>query len=128
MVLRALPLLAVLVLGCTNKLTGSVEVDGKTFKPTACYNMQRIGQSGVELEDDSSHRIRVIERPDGGADVFYFTSSSGKGQKFGDCATLTLKGQNSTVNKVKNVMGKVKFDCHKDDEEISGSVTFENCH
>jgi len=29
---------------------------------------------------------------------------------------------------VKNVMGRAKLDCSKDDDALSGSVTFENCH
>ncbi len=128
MVRRLLPLLAVALLGCSNKLTGSLDVGGKTFTPTSCSNMQRIGQSGVELSDEGGRRVRIIERADGGADVFWFTSSSGKGTKFGDCATLTIRPQNSSVNKVTNVMGKAKVDCHKGDDEVSGTVTFENCH
>lgn len=128
MVRRFLLLAGVLVVGCSNKLTGELTYKGKSFVPIRCSNMQRIGQRGVELEDASYRRVRIIERPDGGADAYWFSDSSGKGIKFGDCAKLTLNEQNSSVNKVHNVMGKVKLECEKSDDELTGTVTFENCH
>jgi hypothetical protein len=126
--MRVLLLTAIIALGCSNKISGSLEVKGKTFKPTGCNNLARMSLRGVELEDEGYRRVRVVERADGGADVYWMGTSTEKGEKFKDCATLSLKNQNSSVNKVTNVMGSVKLDCHKDDEEITGSVTFENCH
>lgn len=125
---RLIVLLFVTVCGCSNKLTGSLEINGKSFTPTACENLVRIGQRGVELRDESSRKVRLIERPDGGADVYWFPSGSGKGTKYADCATLTLETQSSKINNVKNIKGKAKLDCSKDDDGLSGSVTFENCH
>lgn len=119
--------LAVVAIGCSNKLSGSLDINGNTFTPTSCENLQRIGQRGVELHDDAYKKIRIVERPDGSADVYWF-ASSGKGTKIADCATLTVRDQNSTVNKVKNIMGTAKLDCSKGDDEIKGNVTFENCH
>ncbi len=121
-------LLPVVAFGCSTKLSGSISLSEGKFVPTSCQSMARIGQRGVELEDDKGRRVRLIELPDGSADAFWFEGSSGKGKKFGDCVTLSVKDQNSTVNKVKNVMGKAELDCHKGDNELTGTVTFENCH
>jgi len=64
--------------GCSNKLSGSLEINGKSFTPTACENLVRIGQRGVELRGESSRKVRLIERPDGGADVYWVPRGSGR--------------------------------------------------
>ena len=121
-------LLPIVAFGCSNELSGSISLSEGKFVPTSCQNLVRIGQRGVELEDDKSRRVRLIELPDGSADAIWFEGSSGKGKKFSDCVTLSVRDQKSTVNKVKNVMGEAELDCQKGDDELSGKVTFENCH
>lgn len=121
-------LLPIVAFGCSNKLSGSISLSEGKFVPTSCQNMARIGQRGVELADDESRRLRLIELPDGSADAYWFEGSSGKGKKLSDCVTLSVQDQKSTVNKVRNVMGKAELDCHRGDDELTGTVTFENCH
>lgn len=125
---RWFPFVCVLLAGCSNKLSGSLEHGGEAFTPTSCENLARVSQRGVELIDARNHRVRIVERVDGSADAYWFEEAGGKGTKFSDCATLTIKDQSSTVNKMRNVMGKAKLDCRKGDNELTGTVTFENCH
>ncbi len=112
--------------GCTNKLSGSLDVDGKTFQPNACRSLSPMGMLGVELEAESGARFRFHEKADGSGDAFYFAAGAKKGQHLGECVTLSIAKQHSTVNRVTNVMGKAVVDCA--DPAVKGTITFENCH
>lgn len=112
--------------GCTNKLEGSLDVDGTKFRPTSCRSLGPMGAMGVELEADDGRRFRFAERTDGTSDALFFAAGKKKGTRLGDCVNLTVAKQNSTVNKVTNVEGKVVADCT--DPEVKGTVTFQNCH
>ncbi|MBL8720096.1 MAG: hypothetical protein JNL79_29185 [Myxococcales bacterium] len=123
---RALLLLVLPLAGCVAKLEGSIDLDGKTFRATSCRSLAPMGFQGVELEAADGARLRVVERADGDAEVFYFAASKNKGKKYGACATMKIQKQNSSVNKVTNVEGRVKLDCP--DADAKGEIKFENCH
>ncbi|MBK7400069.1 MAG: hypothetical protein IPJ34_28410 [Myxococcales bacterium] len=123
---RALLLLVLPLAGCTAKLEGSIDLDGKTFRAPSCRSLTPMGYTGVELEAADGARLRVVERADGDAEVFYFAASKNKGKSYGACATMKIQKQNSSVNKVTNVEGRVKLDCP--DADAKGEIKFENCH
>lgn len=112
--------------GCSNKLSGSLDVDGETFRPTSCKSLARMGRTGVEVEAADGERFRFAERADGAGEVFHFARGEKVGKLLGACAELHVEAQSSSVNKVTNVMGKAVVDC--EDHSVTGTVTFENCH
>ena len=122
----SLAVVCVSLVGCTNKLTGTLDVDGKTFQPTACRSLSPMGMLGVELESDAGARFRFAEKADGSGDAYYFAAGAQKAKHLGACVTLTVAKQHSRVNNVTNVEGKAVVDC--DDHAVKGTITFQNCH
>jgi hypothetical protein len=113
---------------CSNKLDGAASVYGKPFAPTSCHSGQRWNFVGVELEADDGRRLRVAQTTSGGGDVYVFDAYQDRGDQLGECATLDVERQHSTINDITNVEGRVAFACKTDRGEVTGTVSFENCH
>jgi hypothetical protein len=114
--------------GCSAKLSGEFMVDGKAWKPDSCRSGQVYGFAGVELAAADGSRLRFSMLPSGAADVFHLPAGASQGAGLSDCATMTIAPQNSTINDIRNVEGKVTADCNVDGKSIKGSVDFGNCH
>ena len=113
---------------CRSKVEGTASVYGKPFEPTSCRSGQRWNFVGVELEADDGRRLRVAQTASGGGDVFVFAANQDRGDELGECATLDVSRQHSTINDITNVEGHVVFSCKTDHGDVGGSVTFGNCH
>lgn len=113
---------------CSNKLSGSLEVDGKTFELDSCRSGQVFGFSGVELRSKAGQKLRLVQTPTGEGAVMLFTSGTSVGTELGKCGPFTLSQQNSTINNVKNVEGSATLDCSANGHSVKGAVSFSNCH
>lgn len=114
---------------CSNKLSGSVDVNGEKVTFGSCRNGAVYGFRGVELSGSNGMRLRLGLLPTGAAGVIVMPKGENVGKDLGiECGTLNLSDQNSTVNDVKNVQGKAILDCEGQGYKIKGEVSFENCH
>jgi hypothetical protein len=114
---------------CSNKLSGSVEVNGESLSIESCHNGVVYGFRGVELVATNGLRLRVAMMPSGEAVAFVIPRGAEVGKQItGTCGSLQVEDQNSTVNDVKNVEGTAKLDCAADGFTVKGTIKFENCH
>jgi hypothetical protein len=114
---------------CSNKLGGSVEVNGEKVTFGSCRSGAVYGFRGVELSGSNGMRLRLGLIPTGAAGVIVMPKGADVGKDLGvACGTLTLSDQNSTVNGVKNVEGKAVLDCEAEGFKLKGEVSFKNCH
>jgi hypothetical protein len=118
----------VLWTGCSNQLSGNLEVNGEQLKLTACRNGSIYGFRGVELSAENGTRIRIAATQTGEADVVVMPRGSDKGTRIGTCGTFEVVDQNSTINSVKNVEGQATLDCKADGLALKGKASFGNCH
>lgn len=128
---RALMLLALTmttVLGCSNELSGQLEVDGTPFVLDSCRSGQVRGFVGVELVATDGRRLAVVQTPTGSADVAVLPAGGDTGTRVPDCGAFTVADQHSTINDVKNVEGHAKLSCSANGHTVTGNVTFANCH
>jgi hypothetical protein len=114
---------------CSNKLSGSVEVNGEKLSFSSCRNGAVHGYRGVELTASNGTRLRIGVLPTGAAGVIIMPKGQTVGTELGTaCGSLNISDQNSTVNDVKNVEGKAVLDCEGNGFKVKGEVSFENCH
>jgi hypothetical protein len=126
--MRAVMIVA-LVVSCSNKLSGSVEINGEKLQVESCRNGVVHGFRGVELTGTSGVRLRIAATPSGEAEVFVIDAGATVGKQVpGKCGALQISDQNSTINDVKNVEGKATLDCTADGFTVKGEISFENCH
>ena len=118
----------VLAAGCSNKLSGTLEIDGHAVEISSCRNGMVYGFRGVELTAATGERLRVALAPTGEAVVILMAKGASTGAELGKCGSLEVSDQNSEINDVKNVEGKMELDCAADGSAIKGSVKFGNCH
>lgn len=124
-----LVLFAMLVLvECTAKITGSLQVDGQTFAVTQCRSGQAFGFSGVEFTDAGGRQLRLIANPDGTCAAALFSGNTATGDRLGQCGVLSMAAQSSRINSIVNLQGTAKLACEAAGHKISGNVEFENCH
>ncbi len=119
---------AVVLLGCTNKLSGELDVAGSKFIPESCRSGQALGFSGVELTAKDGRRIRVAQTASGDGFAIFFGPDDVSGVELGRCGPFQMETQSSTINNICNVKGTAKLDCGTPEIKVSGSITFENCH
>jgi hypothetical protein len=120
--------LPLVLIACTNKLSGELDVAGSKFVPESCRSGQALGFSGVELTAKDGRRIRVAQTASGDGFAIFFGPEDVSGTELGRCGPFQLETQSSTINNIRNVKGTAKLDCGTADIKVSGSVTFENCH
>jgi hypothetical protein len=113
---------------CTAKITGTLQVDGKTFAVAGCRSGQAFGFSGVEFTDATGRRLRLIANPDGTCGAALFSGNSATGDRLGQCGALTMNAQSSRINSIVNLQGTAKLACEAGGHKIEGNVEFENCH
>jgi len=114
---------------CSNKLSGSIQLNGETLSFSSCRNGQVHGFRGVELSAKNGVRLRIGVLPTGAAGVIVMPEDAEVGVDLGvACGSLSLSDQNSTVNDVRNVEGKAVLDCEAQGYKVKGQVTFANCH
>jgi hypothetical protein len=118
--------LVIVVAACSAKLSGSIELDGAKFEVASCKSGAPMGFAGVELADGTDTRLRLVAVPDGSVDAIVFKHSD-KGDDLGSCGTLQVHPQNSTINNVTNVEGRVSLTCDGS-HKVTGSLEFSNCH
>ena len=82
-VLVCLVLLA--LVGCTAKVTGTLQVDGTSFAVGQCRSGQAFGFSGIELADATGRRLRLLANPDGTCTAALFSGNSSTGDRLGQC-------------------------------------------
>jgi hypothetical protein len=123
-----LPLVVLVVAACSNKLGGDLTINGEKATLSSCRSGAVYGFRGVELSIKGGTKLRVAATPANEAQVFVMLAGQIKGSDIGTCGTIQVSDQNSTINDVKNVEGKVVLDCTADGAVIKGSVTFGNCH
>jgi hypothetical protein len=121
-------LLLLVTPACSNKLSGSLEVDGKKFELDSCRSGQVYGFSGVELRSKTGDKLRLVQTPTGEGAVVYLPSGASTGSEMGRCGPFTVRQQNSSINDVKNVEGTATLDCSASGHTIKGEVAFGNCH
>ena len=113
---------------CSNKLEGSVDVNGETLSFDSCKNGVTFGARGVELIAKNGMRLRVLATPTGESSLVVVPKGATTGVEVGTCGSLQLADQNSTVNDVKNIEGKAVLACEANGYKVSGTVSFSNCH
>lgn len=121
-------LLLVGAVGCTNKLTGDLDVGGSKFEPESCKSGQGLGFSGVEITAKDGRRIRVAQSASGKGLGIVFAKGEVAGIELGECGPFQLETQSSTINNIRNVKGTATLDCEGGGTTVKGSITFENCH
>jgi hypothetical protein len=119
---------AALAAGCSSKVSGEIEVNGKKVGVSSCRNGVVYGYRGVEVTTKDGDRLRVAMTQTGEAWLVFMPKGSSTGSEIGACGTLEVSDQNSTINDVKNVEGKMELDCASDGLSVKGTVKFENCH
>jgi hypothetical protein len=120
--------IVLVVCGCSNKLSSDVSINGKQVSMSSCRNGVVYGYRGVELTTDDGSRLRIASTLTGEPEVVYMPAGSDRGATLGKCGTFSIEDQNSTINDVKNVKGKVTLDCTADGVTLKGTASFENCH
>jgi len=114
---------------CSNKLGGSIEINGEKVTFGACRSGAVYGFRGVELTGSNGMRLRLGVLPTGAAGVIVMPKGADVGKELDvPCGSLVLSDQHSTINDVKNVEGKAVLDCEADGFKVKGEITFENCH
>src|SRR5512134_2642276 len=99
---RALVVVATLVVGCSNKLSGSVDINGEKLELDSCRNGVVYGYRGVELTGKNGVRLRVATLVTGEAAVIVMPAGASVGKQLpGACGSLELSDQNSTINDVR---------------------------
>ncbi len=111
---------------CNAELSADLKVDGNAFTPTSCRSGQVNGFSGVDLIDDKGQKLRLVQTPANKPLVLFFEAETPL--EFGQCGTMSLDRQNSTINNITNVMGNATLDCKLEKQSVSGTITFKNCH
>jgi len=92
-------LIALALVGCRSKVTGTLEVDGSPFAAQQCRSGQAFGFSGVELTDASGNRLRLLANADGTCTAALFKGDSATGDRLGQCGTLAMEAQSSRINR-----------------------------
>lgn len=121
-------LAAVALVGCTSKVTGTLEVDGSAFDVKECRSGQAFGFSGIELTDTTGRRLRLLVNGDGTSTAALFKGDSMTGDRLGQCGALEIQAQSSRINSITNVMGKAQLACEAVGHKVAGNIEFENCH
>jgi hypothetical protein len=132
-------LLATLTTGCTNELEGTAKITSKalgdhTIKPTECVSGERQGFFGADLREGGADdkTLRVINDPKEGYAVKVNIPGTKKAVLLSEsrCETfdVSVEKQNSEINDIQNVRGRVKIACTVDDDKISADLKFANCH
>ena len=121
-------LVALTLVGCQSKVTGTLEVDGSPFAVQQCRSGQAFGFSGIELSDAAGNRLRLLANADGTCTAALFKGGSATGDRLGECGTLTMEAQSSRINSITNVQGTAKLSCEAVNHKVVGNVAFENCH
>jgi hypothetical protein len=128
-VLICLVLFALLgLVGCTAKVTGTLQVDGTAFAVGQCRSGQAFGFSGIELTDANGRRLRLLANPDGTCAAALFSGNATTGDRVGQCGELTMTAQSSRINSITNLKGTAKLNCNAGGHKVTGNVEFENCH
>ena len=121
-------LVALALVSCQSKITGTLEVDGSPFAVQQCRSGQAFGFSGIELTDASGNRLRLLANADGTCTAALFKGDSPTGDRLGQCGTLAMEAQSSRINSIVNVKGTAKLACEAVNHKVIGNVEFENCH
>jgi hypothetical protein len=124
----ALIVLCFSMIGCSNKLSGTLTVDKKPFAPDSCRSGQIYGFAGVEVTSKQGSRIRVVLQPTGQGNLVFFPPGAQVGKQLGPCGVVSVTPQKSTVNDVRNVEGKVDLSCEANGHSVKGTLIFSNCH
>jgi len=114
--------------GCSNQLSGDLEINGERVKLTSCRNGIVYGFRGVELTADSGMRVRIAATQTGEAEVVVAPAGSDKGTRLGLCGSFAVADQHSEINRVKNVEGKADLGCQAAGFTLKGGASFSNCH
>lgn len=136
---RRISIVMVLLASCSNELHGSLSVEaaGKQWSvtPDECYSGERRGFYGVDLlsQQDKSSAIRAILSPTDGPSIRVLEPGTDKDlifDKTSKCAVLDLQvdRQNSTINNIHNVSGRLNIDCEGPGFKLKSDITFANCH
>lgn len=130
--------LGLLPLGCSNKLNGSATAkleEGGEFgvTPDECYSGQRESFFGVQLQDTKNgHILRVVKPATGDYEVLVKLPGSDKATRFtaSTCSKfdVAVSRQNSTINDIANVEGRLVVECASGANTFSAQITFANCH
>lgn len=121
-------LVLALAAACTNKLTGEVAVDGKPLAIKFCRSGAAGGFFGVDFVDVNGSKLRLVALPTGQASALLFPGGAATAIELGACGVISIAQQNSSVNDIRNVMGKVTLACERAGHAVNGTLTFENCH
>ncbi len=119
----------VILVACTSHVDGTITLDGKPFKVAECRSGAAYNFSGIQLADAAKTELRIMQKVDGTIAVAVFAPGAARGDTIGgDCGTIAIKTQSSTINNVRNVEGHAKLSCAGAGHTIEGAVDFENCH
>jgi hypothetical protein len=121
-------LVALALVGCQSKVSGTLEVDGSPFAIKQCRSGQAFGFSGIELTDATGQRLRLLSNADGTCAAALFKADSATGDRLGQCGSLTMEAQSSRINSITNIKGTAKLACEAATHKVAGSIEFENCH
>ena len=113
---------------CTSHVGGSMTVDGQPFAVSECRSGAAFSFSGIQFADATGKRLRLMQEAGGGVTVALFQPGAPRGDTFGACGTIQIETQNSTINNIRNVKGKVDLSCEGGGHKLVGSLSFENCH
>jgi hypothetical protein len=136
-------LLALLAgVACTNELAGSLtgtlrDASGATWTvtPDECSSGERQGFFGVDLrgggKDDAI--VRAIQDPVQGPLLRVNVPGTDKAltlQPGPGCAhfEVQVERQNSRINNISNVRGRVRVACDTPELALDADITFANCH
>jgi len=114
--------------GCSNKLSGAVEINGESYELASCRSGAVYGFRGVELTTKGGHRVRIAATQTGEGFAAVMPPGAATGTEVGTCGPFSVEDQNSTINDVKNVEGTATLACEGGGFKLEGEIAFANCH
>ncbi|HEY1554755.1 MAG TPA: hypothetical protein VGF94_07975 [Kofleriaceae bacterium] len=123
----------------TSHVTGTITGTGGdlgtwTMQVDRCQSGQRNEFRGVQLYggDSDAHGTAFVD-PIGSEPIITIAREhGGDARQFtkAECRVLEgkIENQKSTINRITNIKGYVRFDCTWQAEHATGDVTFDNCH
>jgi hypothetical protein len=114
--------------GCHATVQGALQMDGKTFPIAECRNGEALGFEGLEIADNTGWSMRLQPQANGSADVAVFSPGQIQGDDLGVCGGLAMSPEASTINDIPNMQGQATFSCSGGDHQVSGQISFQDCH
>jgi hypothetical protein len=123
----ALLIFAFVVCACTS-VHSSLTVNGASFGPDSCRNLQDEELFGVDLRDESGTTLRIAHKVDDSVDVVVIDGVH-KPVALTGCSTVSFDRSSNDKNGDYGLSGSASIDCDDDadDLHVHGTTDFNDC-